>query len=301
MRIVFRWVLYFIVAVLVLWIIAVQTYCFNMRTADEHWPQKMQEQGQKLTPRFFHVSSSTGRDIHAVEINGADSLPMVVFVHGSPGAADAYLIYLADTALSKVARMTAIDRPGFGYTSGFAIPEPSQAAQAAAVLAVVDQVAPQQKVVLVGHSLGGPVVSRFAMDYPERTAGLVIVAGSIDPTQEKHPWWQSVVDVPPGKWLTPKPLWTSNAEIIPLEHELEQMLPLWPRITCPVYIIHATDDRLVPVANADFARRMLTNCPDLKVEILPEGDHFILWSRQDVVRRAILDVLEQQKRPAQGN
>jgi len=80
---------------------------------------------------------------------------------------------------------------------------------------------------------------------------------------------------------------------------LEQMLPLWPRITCPVRVLHAINDRLVPVANADFARRMLTNCPDLKVDILPDGDHFILWSRQDVVRKAILEVLGKQKRPAQ--
>jgi len=285
--------------VLVLWIIAVQTYCFTMRTSDSKWSAKMQQQGQPLVPRFLDVPSSTGRDIHAVALNGADSLPFVVFVHGSPGAADAYLTYLADTMLSRVARLAAVDRPGFGYTSGFGVPEPSQAAQAAAVLAVVDQLAPHQKVVLVGHSLGGPVISRFAMDYPERTAGLIIVAGSIDPAQEKHPWWQSVVHAPPVKWLTPKPLWTSNAEILPLEQELEQMLPLWPRITCPVRVLHAINDRLVPVANADFARRMLTNCPDLKVDILPDGDHFILWSRQDVVRKAILEVLGKQKRPAQ--
>jgi pimeloyl-ACP methyl ester carboxylesterase len=283
--------MYFFVAVLVLWAIAVQTYCFNMRTADSEWPAKMERQGQMLAPRFLDVPSFIGRNIHSVTLNGNDSLPFIVFVHGSPGAADAYLTYLADTAISRVAQMAAIDRPGFGYTSGFGIPEPSQAAQAAAVLAVVDHLALNQKVILVGHSLGGPVICRFAMDYPERTAGLVIVAGSIDPTQEKHPWWQTVVDVPPVKWLTPKPLWTSNAEIIPLEQELKEMLPLWPRITCPVRILHAVNDRLVPVANADFARRMLTNCPDLKVEILPDGDHFILWSRQDVVRKAIMEVL----------
>ena len=61
------------------------------------------------------------------------------------------------------------------------------------------------------------------MDYPEQTAGLVIVAGSVDPSQEEHPWWQSVVNIPPVKWLIPKPLWTSNAEIIPLEKELENL------------------------------------------------------------------------------
>ena len=287
-----RFLLYFFCALVLIWMLLVQVGCFSMRTPDGVWPKKLEAQGQQISPQFLDIpmSASPQRTIHAVAVSGADTLPLVVFVHGSPGAADAYLTYLADTVLSRSVRMVALDRPGFGYTSGFGKPEPSQAAQAAAVLAVVDQLAPGQRVVLVGHSLGGPVVCRFAMDYPERTAGLVVVAGSIDPMQERHPWWQAAVDAPPLRWLTPKPLWTSNAEIIPLEQELEMMLPMWPHITCPVRVLHAVNDRLVPVANAEFARRMLTNCPDLKVEILPTGNHFILWSRQDVVRKAILEL-----------
>jgi len=287
-----RFFLYFLLLIVVFWMLAVQSGCLSMRTPDRDWAKKMRAQGQPLAPRFLDVPMPTPphRSVHAVALEQPDTLPTVVLVHGSPGSADAYLTYLADTLLSRSVRMVSLDRPGFGYTSGFGKPEPSQAAQAAAVLAVLDRIAPGQRAVLVGHSLGGPVVCRFAMDYPERTAGLVVVAGSIDPTQERHPWWQAVVDAPPVCWLTPKALWTSNAEIIPLEQELEAMLPMWPRIVCPVRVLHATNDRLVPVANADFARRMLTNCPDLKVEILPTGDHFILWSRQDAVRSAILEL-----------
>ena len=288
-----RFTLYLLFAMVATWMVAVQAGCFTMRTPDRQWPEKMRQQGQTLPPRFLDVPAGalTDRIIHAVAVGTADTLPLVVFVHGSPGSADAYLKYLSDTALSRAARMVTIDRPGFGYTSGFGCPEPSQTAQAAAVLAVVNQLAPRQKVVLVGHSLGGPVICRFAMEYPERAAGLVVVAGSIDPSQEEHPWWQSAIHPPPLKWLIPKSLWTSNAEIIPLEQELQQMLPLWPRIVCPVRVIHAVNDRLVPVANADFARRVLVNCPDLRVDILPDGDHFILWSRQELVRKAILELL----------
>lgn len=287
----FRRIMYFFLLFLLVWGIAVQSGCFAMRTPDRDWPEKLQKAGQTTAPQFFDIPAADGRTIHAVAMRTQDTLPLVIMVHGSPGASDAYLTYLADTLLSARCQMVAPDRPGFGYTSGFGKPEPSQAAQAAALKAVADRLAPGKKVLLVGHSLGGPVIARFAMDYPETTAGLVIVAGSIDPTQEEHPWWQTVVDAPPVRWLTPKPLWTSNAEIIPLEKELEQMLPLWDRIICPVRVIHASNDQLVPVANAEFARRMLKNCPDLAIEILPAGDHFILWSRQDVVRKAILELL----------
>ncbi len=282
---------YVLLALLAAWVIAVQSGCFAMRTSDAAWAKKLQEKGQSIAPRFLDVVDKKGRRIHAVAIAASDTLPLVVLVHGSPGSADAYLDYLADTAFTRKARLVTIDRPGFGYTEGFGKPEPSLDAQAAAVQAIANQLAPQEKVLLVGHSLGGPVIARFAMDYPEQTAGLVIVAGSIDPAQEEHPWWQAAVDVPPLKWLTPKSLWTSNAEIIPLEKELEQMLPLWPRITCPVRVIHAVNDRLVPVANADFAKKMLVNCQDLKVEILPDGNHFILWSRQGKIKEAILETI----------
>ncbi len=278
---------YGLLVLILTWAIAIQSGCFSMRTSDADWIKKLQKKGQSVAPHFLDIDAKSGKSIHVVAINTADSLPLVVMSHGSPGASDAFLDYLADSALTRKARLVAYDRLGFGYTAGFGRPEPSLEAQAAALQAIANQLAPGQKIILVGHSLGGPVIVRFAMDYPEQTAGLVIVAGSVDPTQEEHPWWQSVVDVPPVKWLIPKPFWTSNAEIIPLEKELEKMMPLWPKITCPVTIIHAIDDQLVPVANAHFAKKMLVNCPDLKLDILPDGDHFILWSRQERVKAAI--------------
>jgi pimeloyl-ACP methyl ester carboxylesterase len=278
-------------SLLALWGIAVQSGCFSMRTSDHEWGAKLSKAGQPLRPTFLHVPApALGRQIHAVAL-GHDSLPLVVLVHGSPGASDAFQTYLADTMLTSRVRLVAIDRPGFGYTEGFGRPEPSQKAQAAAVKAVIEALAPQQKVLLVGHSLGGAVIARFAMDYPETTAGLLFVASSIDPAMEEHPWWQRAVDARPVRWLTPKPLWTSNAEIIPLEQELNNMLPLWSKITCPAYLLHATDDRLVPVANVNFAKKMLVNSPDVRVRLLPKGDHFILWSRQDLVRQCLLELL----------
>lgn len=289
-----RWLrrlMYVVLFLLAVWLIAVQAGCLAMRTPDAEWPAKLQKQGQTLAPQFIDAHAA-GRDIHAVAVGAADSLPLVIMVHGSPGSADAFLNYLADTVLSNRVRMAAIDRPGFGYTSGFGKAEPSLAAQSAAVKAAADRLAPGQRVILVGHSLGGPVIVRFAMDYPEQTAGLVIVAGSIDPDLEEHPWWQSAIDPPPLRWLIPKSLWTSNSEIIGLESELRAMMPRWGEVRCPVRVIQAMDDRLVPAANASFAKKMLVNCPDYQETMLPKGDHFILWSRPEVVREGILGLVD---------
>jgi len=288
----FRNMAYLILCLIAVWVIAIQSGCFAMRTSDAEWAKKLQQKGQRIGPKVLDIADRNGRRIHAVAISAADSLPLVALVHGSPGSADVFLDYLSDTLLTRKARLVAIDRPGFGYTDGFGKPEPSLEAQASALQAIVNQLAPNQKVLLVGHSLGGPIIAKFAIDYPTQTAGLIIVAGSIDPLQEEHPWWQTVVDLPPVKWLIPKAFWASNAEIIPLKKELEKLLPFWSRITCPVTIIHATDDRLVPVGNAAFGQKMLVNCPDLKLEILPDGDHFILWSRPELITRKLARMLE---------
>lgn len=273
---------------LLIWIVAVQAGCFTMRTPDSDWPEALRQKGQLQEPVFYNIPDPAGRRIHAIGVSESDTLPLAVFVHGSPGSADAYLPYLADTALSRRFRLLSIDRPGFGYTQGFGKPERSMEKQAAAVKAVADSLAPGEKIWLIGHSLGGPVIARFAMDYPGQTAGLILVAASVDPALEPHPWWQSAIDPPPLKWLIPKSLWASNAEIRPLEGELKKMLPFWERIKCPVRVLHAQDDRLVPVANVAFMERVLARNPDLQTVILPEGDHFILWSRTDLVGKALI-------------
>lgn len=283
--------MYIVLSLFALWLVAVQAGCFAMRTPDRDWAGKMKKSGQALPPVLFDVPAA-GRNIHAAAVGAADSLPLVVCVHGSPGSADAFLGYLSDTFLTRAARVASLDRPGFGYTSGFGRAESSLAAQAQAVKAVADRLSPDRPVWLVGHSLGGPVIARFAMDYPERTAGLVLVAASIDPDLEEHPWWQAFFNRAPGRWLIPKSFYASNREITDLEDELRQILPRWSEIRCPVRVIHATNDRLVPVANAAFAREKLVNCPDLRSTILPSGDHFILWSRQDAVRQTLLELLK---------
>ncbi|MCB9344105.1 MAG: alpha/beta hydrolase [Saprospiraceae bacterium] len=283
--------LYCFCALLFIWIVAVQAGCLSMRTSDKKWKEQLQQKGQVLEPHFYNIPSEKGRRIHAIAISRQDSLPLIVLLHGSPGSADAFMSYLADSALSEKARLVAIDRPGFGYSSGFGKPEPSQSVQAAAVKSVIDSLAPGKPVLLVGHSLGCSVIARFAMDYPKLAAGLILVAGSVDPAQEKHPWWQSLFDKKPFRWLIPKSMWTSNAEIIPLENELTEMLPMWEKVTCPVTLVHAKNDALVPVANIDFAQKMLVNSSHVQVELLQKGNHFILWTRVDLIRKIILQHL----------
>jgi pimeloyl-ACP methyl ester carboxylesterase len=286
----FRLFMYFICGLLFVWMIAVQSGFMSMRIADSEWSARLHEKAQLLTPKFLDEKSTTGHTVHAVYISASDSLPLVIMAHGSPGSTDAYLDYLADTSLTRKARLVTIDRPGFGFTN-FGHPETSLSAQGADISAIANKLAPGQKVFLVGHSLGGPLIARYAMDYPDRVAGLVIVAGSIDPKMEPHNWWEQIVDLPPVCWLIPKALWASNHEIRGLGTELDKMMPLWDNIRCPVRVVHAKDDELVSFENVKFAGQMLKACPDYQTVILPEGNHFILWSQRPLVTKTLTDLI----------
>ncbi len=238
----------------------------------------------------FGTYESNGRNIHYTK-SGAPGEALVLMVHGSPGSSDAMLDYLADTNLTKQALVVTVDRPGFGY-SDFGKAERSLSAQAQQLRPLVEKYrTPGKKTILVGHSYGGPLIARMAMDFPELVNGLVIVAGSIDPELEPEFWWARPLDWWALRWMLPPAFRVSNQEILPLKNELEDMLPFWADISCPVTVIQGTKDSLVPAGNADFARRMLVNSRPLQVQMLEGEDHFIMWTKTPMISARIVEML----------
>lgn len=222
---------------------------------------------------------------------GTDGKPLVLLVHGSPGSSDAMLDYLADTSLRRQALLVTVDRPGFGY-SDFGKTERSLKQQAQQLRPLLEKFrATGGKAILVGHSYGGPLIVRMAMDFPDLVDGLVIVAGSVDPELEPQPWWARPLDWWIFRWMAPGAFRVSNQEIIPLKKELEAMIPLWEKVTCPVTIIQGTKDKLVPAANADFAKKMLVHSRKLEVDMLEGDNHFIMWTKVSLISGKIQEML----------
>lgn len=243
---------------------------------------------RSLTPRYLSYKSGD-RKIHYVDV-GEEERPMVLFVHGSPGDWTAFLDYLGNGALLKRARLIAVDRPGFGLSDkGRA--EKSMARQASDLRHILEQNRSGKPAILVGHSLGGPVIARMAMDYPELVGGIILVAPSIDPELEKTKWFQIPANWMAFSWMVPTDLVTSNREILPLKGQLQEMLPLWAKITAPSTVIQGEQDRLVPPENADFAKKMLVNSPLTMVRI-QDMNHFVPWTRPDLIEDAVLRHLD---------
>ena len=216
--------------------------------------------------------------------------PLVVFVHGSPGSLSAFIEFLTDSTLLTLARLVAVDRPGFGY-SGFGYSEPSLKKQCEYIRPILEKYRHKTPVILVGHSFGGPVVARMAMEFPELVDGLVLVAAALDPQLEPdHQWIRGPLATPFLGWILPRAIRVSNKEIYKLKPELERMIPMYGSITCPVTILHGTNDNLVHVDNAHFARQMLVNAP-VQLVIEQDVNHYIPWKYPEMIRDALIRIL----------
>jgi pimeloyl-ACP methyl ester carboxylesterase len=236
----------------------------------------------------FHQYTIEDRTMNYV-VNGIDSLPLVIFVHGSPGSWSAFADFLKDSLLLTKVQMISVDRPGFGY-SDYGKGEPSLEKQARWLKPVLDLHKNDRKLILVGHSLGGPLIAKMAILYPELIDHLIIVAGSVDPALEPKEWYRKPMASPVINWMLPGSIRASNKEIMGLKEELEKMIPEWEYIYLPVTVIHGLQDDLVPAGNVDFIEKMLIQT---KVKIIrdPEMNHFIPWKKPGLIKEAILEVV----------
>jgi pimeloyl-ACP methyl ester carboxylesterase len=213
--------------------------------------------------------------------------PRVILVHGTPGSATAWADYLLSPPPGF--EVVALDRPGFGQ-SGPDAAVPGLADQAAAVLALFPEEG--RKVVLLGHSLGGPIIARVAAEHADRVHALVLLAASLDPALEEiHPM-QYVGAWAPLRGLLPRTIRNANSELMALKPELVELAALLPRITAKVVIVHGTKDDLVPVANVAFMQKHLTGARCVKTVLLDGRNHFLPWNSEADVREAIRVALE---------
>lgn len=218
---------------------------------------------------------------------GSADARRVIFVHGTPGSATAWESYLRSPLPGTEA--VAIDRPGFGETlpPGALV---ALKAQAAAIAPLLVERGGQWPV-LVGHSLGGPIVAQVAADNPGRVGALLILAGSFDPALEKINPMQ-----PLGEWrlisaLLPPKLRNANRELLGLKPELAALAPRLAGLRCRISIIHGTKDDLVPYANVAFLRAHLTSAAAVDVTTLKGQNHFIVWNEEPRVRAALAALL----------
>ena len=274
--------------ILFTYLIIIRLEWAKLRYQPEKLKQNVFEKTQ-IEP-FFAQKEFEGKSLQYFQVGPNNGKTVVAFIHGSPGSLGDYKSYLSDAELSKQATMLSIDRLGFGY-SAFGHTESSLSVQANAVAEVLKPF-DENKIILVGYSLGGPVIAKIAMDFPDLIDGLVLIAPSISPELEPSNWWRKLANLKVIQWFTPSAFRVCNQEIIPLRQELELMMKGWENIKAPTLVIQGEKDRLVPKGNADFAGKMLVSSPSVDIRIVENVNHFILWSETKLIKAAILELIK---------
>ncbi|HEX5668355.1 MAG TPA: alpha/beta hydrolase [Chitinophagaceae bacterium] len=274
-----------VVGILLMWIL-IAPGCMTFRISDEKAQSMFARKGLDLKTEIIKVN---GKDIHYAMV-GNDSLPTLVFLHGSPSAWNAFLSYMQDPELLFHFRMVSIDRPGFGFSDfGYALPLEEQSR---ILMPVFNEIKNGKAVYLAGHSLGGPLVVKMAADAPELFAGIMLISGSVDPSLEPKENWRFLMEQMPFKYLLPGSFRPSNTELVYFKKDVISLVPDFVKVKCAVFLVHGDKDTWVPPGNVEYAKQKLVNASAVKIVMLPGGTHFIPWTKKKDITAAMVEMLK---------
>jgi pimeloyl-ACP methyl ester carboxylesterase len=145
-------------------------------------------------PPRGRLAAIDGLRQHVVELGtGAGNELPIVLIHGAGCNLEDMRLALGD-ALAERHRVILVDRAGLGWSER-AGRGSAPAYQAALLCSLLDRLGAQRAIV-VGHSWGGALAAAFALDYPERVAGAVLLAPPLYPLMRSMTWLYMVFATP---------------------------------------------------------------------------------------------------------
>jgi pimeloyl-ACP methyl ester carboxylesterase len=118
--------------------------------------------------------------LHVLE-RGKPDAPVVVLLHGASGNLQDANAALGAPLAARY-RVIMIDRPGHGWSDRPGGDDDAAPARQAALIAQVLEKLGVARAILVGVSCSGALATNYALAFPERVAGLVLLA------PVSHPW-----------------------------------------------------------------------------------------------------------------
>ncbi len=246
----------------------------------------------------------------------------VFLVHGL-GASTFSWRYTAPVLQEKGFRVIAVDLPGFGLSERKTGLDHSAEARGELLWAMLEELFPGQQWNLVGHSMGGATVTAMALQKPEQTESVTLVAGALVPFESSP--YTSLLGYPPvGEWARVfsgriitdedrvEELLASAYGQQPSEHELsgyflplniENTTAMWPdllrtapgsmmdqlyRIEIPVLSIWGEEDQWVPLEQGIEIDRQL---PNSKLIVMEGEGHCPMETAPDRFDRKLAEFL----------
>jgi pimeloyl-ACP methyl ester carboxylesterase len=262
-----------------------------------------------------------GADVHYVE---AGEGPALLLIHGLGASTFSYRKNIA--ALGRRFRTVALDLPGFGFSTR-SVPGLSLTAQARYVAAFLDALG-IENASLAGHSMGGTVVQRFALNCPERVERLVLIDSTTDAQMRSAAWLSRpakallpafvsfVLHFKPVRlrwlgaavydrsYLTPEVLsgYAAPGRVRGNVAAFQRLLidrtrdaPIdASRIRAPTLILWGEADRIVRPA---VGQRLHEEIPGSQLIIVPKAGHWVPEEQPEAVNHSLIEFLTAQDDP----
>ena len=273
-----------------MWICITCTGCFTRWVMSEGEVKKHYA-SRPVKPTFFTIKNDSVELFCAT--TGSDTLPPLLLIHGAPGGWFSNISYVDDPDLQKRYHIIAVSRPGY-HKSKFKNRRKALTSielQAIAIHEAMRLNRSFKKGVIFGTSYGAPIALKMAIKHPDEFYHLVMVAGALDPENEKfwwfHPYLQSLL----VRLSLPRFINTATEEKFAHIKELELLLPEWPKLNIPVSVIQGDKDRIVPTVNFEFAKNHLKNKQAEFIFVSGAG-HLVRRSHPQVIKDVLLRVAE---------
>ncbi len=239
-------------------------------------------------PNFYSYDTLGRHVFYAFANEQRTDLPLLIMIHGAPGAWYGYIRYLEDTFLLNRFRIISVDRIGYNNSLKSGV-ETSIENQAIGLLPLL-KLRGKEKCYIAGRSYGAPIAARISLLEPKNVDGLLLISCACDPNQEKFWWFSKPIYYPPLRWLFPKMIKHASDEKFEHKKELLKMLPNWKRIAQPSIILQGAKDFIIYPTNGNFVDSMLVNSPH-KYLLLPDNGHLISNENPEVIRMSLKDLI----------
>lgn len=244
-------------------------------------------------------------------VDGGKGEEAVVFVHG--WTCNAEFWRMQAPAFEPKTRVLALDLPGHGRSEGPEGVAYSMDLFARAIDAVMRD-AGVKRAVLVGHSMGVPVVRQFYRRYPEKTLALVLVDGALRPFAPRAAMEQFMAPLranykeaagrmvdgmlqPVKSDALKQEIRTAMLSTPPhvavgaMEGMMDESVWKEDQIKVPVLAVHAKS----PFWGADYEQFVRRLAPDLDFRVWEGVSHFLMMDRPEEFNRALSEFLAARK------
>ncbi len=282
-----RWKKFFkIVGILLLVILVALAILFYQITKPNTNTQILEKlSSEKIHPTIRNIDYKD-KKVRVIEMQKTidTALPILVFIHGSPGSSMDFKKYLIDADLRQKANIITYDRIGYGNENTGEVLN-SILLELEVLEKVLENWDPK-KIVLVGYSYGATIVMAATKNYKQKIALAPSVKGDLEPMF----WALKLYEWELTRRLIPDIFQAASKEKLKHISELPKLEKQWNISESKVIVIHGTSDKIVPYKNSLFLEKIIDQ-DKFQLVSIKNGTHALVWTDFEFIKNEILKAL----------